>query len=76
MVNTHKDNNEIPLSASEGLPGNRKTFADYSAYSELSASTCATATGFGMAAAKGRITLYLAARFGAVGENIAVLREL
>ena len=44
--------------------------------SELSASACAAATGLGMAAAGGRMTLDFAARFGAVGKNIAVLREL
>ena len=44
--------------------------------SELSASACAAATGLGMAAAGGRMTLDLAMRFSAVGENVAVLREL
>ena len=45
--------------------------------SELSVFACAAATGLGMAAAGGRITFDLVARFGgAVGENIAVPREL
>ena len=34
MVNTHKDNNKIPLRASEGLPVSRKAFADYRIYAQ------------------------------------------
>ena len=32
MANTHKDNTEIPLRASEVLPVFRKDFADYLTY--------------------------------------------
>ena len=35
MANTHKDNNEIPLRASGGLPRIRKTSADYLSCSRL-----------------------------------------
>ena len=79
MANTHKDNNTIRSEQAKSFRETRRTLMIIQLIvrgSELSASACAAATGLGMAAAGGRMTLDLAMRFSAVGENVAVLHEL